>query len=128
AIRLPSDCRRGARVRRMLPMGLMVRNIFVISGGKKIQICKNAARSLLADLEAYSPQKAHGGLLGDAMQNGMRLAYLPKEFRHTHHTIVRGWRVRRMQEDEVSTWVAVAQVTELAPESTRVVHAAGREL
>src|SRR5262249_5346358 len=46
----------------------------------------------------------------------------------THHTIVRGWRVRRMQADEVSTWVAVAQVAELVPESTRVVQAAGREL
>jgi precorrin-3B synthase len=33
-----------------------------------------------------------------------------------------------MQADEVSTWVAVAQVTELAPESVRVVSAAGLEL
>src|SRR5712692_11794220 len=33
-----------------------------------------------------------------------------------------------MHADEVSTWVAVAQVTELSPESARVVLAAGREL
>src|SRR5215471_12509155 len=58
----------------------------------------------------------------------MYLAYRLRGLGHTHHTIVRGWRVRRMQEDEVSTWVAVAQVTELAPASTRVVQAAGREL
>src|SRR5262252_5438696 len=36
--------------------------------------------------------------------------------------------VRRMDADEVSTWVAVAPVTDLAPESARVVHAAGRAL
>src|SRR5262252_4122212 len=62
------------------------------------------------------------------MKHGMYLAHLLRGLGRTHHTIVRGWRVRRMHEDEVSTWVAVAQVTELAPASTRVVQAAGREL
>ena len=33
-----------------------------------------------------------------------------------------------MDADEVSTWVAVAPVTDLGPEAARVVHAAGLEL